>query len=849
MTDTRTIGSTYRLQLGPELTFADVGERIGYFADLGITHLYLSPLLTARQGSTHGYDVADPTIVSQVLGGEAGLRALAEAAHGAGLGLVVDIVPNHLGTGPENPLWELLLAEGRAGEGGRVFDVDWSPPLPAADGKVILPVLGDQYGEVLNRGELRIVDEPAGSRLRYYDHSFPLSPETCEALERAGGAGVINGRPGEPESWVRLHNLLENQHYRLVFWRVGDRLINYRRFFAIDQLAGIKVEDEHVFDATHETILRLVRDGVVDGLRIDHPDGLRDPREYLERLAEKTGGIWNVVEKITHPGELLPESWKTAGTTGYEFTNDVLGLFVDPDAEALFDDLHGEMGGDARSYDEQVVAAKFEKLGSDLYADVQRLARRFWALCQHHIEIRDIDELSCYEVVSRMLVHLPVYRTYVDPTTGDAQEADVEHLRFALAAARENAIAPDRVYVLLANILAGRAGHDPAHLDFLARFQQLSGALTAKGVEDTVFYRHRRLLALNEVGGDPTQFGISVAEFHRRNAVRAARHPAGMLTTATHDTKRGEDVRLRVAALTELGERWAVVLRSWRGRAQAAEVDLPTASLLFQTLVGVWPLAESGRTSDGLRARLREYLEKATREAGERTSWVDPAQDYEERLGRFVETLLRDEAFVAELNDLAAAANEIAMVAGLAQVLLRTMSPGVPDLYQGNELWDDSLVDPDNRRPVDFAQRAEALAGFGDEVDPGLLWKSRHDGRLKLWVLRQALQVRRAHVDYVGVGSGYQPLPVDGVCADHLVVFARTDEVGTAGVIVVAPRLPGRTMGEDLSAPVGPAWEAAITLPEGTWRDALTGRSLTGGQRAASQVLGVFPVALLIRQD
>ena len=841
----REILSTYRLQLSADFGFDLAREQVGYLADLGVTHLYLSPLLQARRGSTHGYDVADPSKVSDELGGEAALLALAAEAHRAGLGLIVDIVPNHLGTGPDNALWELLLAEGKTGEGGRVFDVDWMPPLPTADGKVILPVLGAQYGEALHRGEIQVVmvgDEP---RVRYHDHSFPLSPGSRDAIERAGGVDAINGRAGEPDTFVRLHGLLESQHYRLVWWRVGDGLINYRRFFAIDDLAAVKVEDPHVFDKTHAKILELVAEGIVDGLRIDHPDGLRDPRRYLDRLAERTGGIWTVVEKILHTHEHLPADWKAAGTTGYEFANDVLGLYVDGDAQKAFDELDVEMGGRPDDYDELVLAAKAEKLAGDLAADVQRLARRFWAITQHHVQVRDTDEASCYEVVSRMIARLGVYRTYVDPETGAAGAADVACVREALEAARDGARAPDRLYVLLANVLLGRAGTDPVHLDFLARFQQLSGALTAKGVEDTLFYRYRRLIALNEVGGDPTRFGLTVDEFHRRNAERARRHPAGMLTTDTHDAKRGDDLRLRIAALTEIPDRWTQALRGWRRHADTLGVDPQDASFLFQTMVGIWPSLRD-RSDAEIAGRLQAYMEKACREAQERSSWVDPDEEYEGRVKALVDLVLGDDGFRGEMDGVAGAADEIAMVSGVSQTLLRCLSPGVPDTYQGDELWDDSLVDPDNRRPVDFARRAAALGALTAGADPKTLWDDRHAGTLKLWVLHRALRVRRDRPAFVGVDAGYEPLVVSGMLAEHVVAFARTDAAGAAGIVAIAPRLPGRVMGEHLDAPAGQRWaDTAVGLPDGDWTDALTGRTVSGGTVGLGDVLAELPVAVL----
>jgi (1->4)-alpha-D-glucan 1-alpha-D-glucosylmutase len=868
----RAPSSTYRFQLGPVQGFGVLSDLVDYLADLGVSHLYLSPILTARQGSTHGYDVADPERVAAVLGGEEGLRQLAERARGRGLGLVVDIVPNHVGTGADNPLWERLLAEGQGGGAARFFDVDWNPALPGASGKVLIPVLGKQYGAVLYGGELEVVESGGTHRLRYHDHTFPLSPESREPIGRSTPLEAFVGTPGEPETWQRLHALLEAQHYRLVHWRAGHALINYRRFFAIDELAAVRVEDPQVFDATHAVIVRLVQDGVIDGLRVDHPDGLRDPARYFRRLAEQTGGAWTVAEKITEPEEELPE-WSVAGTTGYEFGNDVLGLFVDPAALDTLQQLHLDFGGDARPYHLQAAAAKREILDADLAADARRVAGRLWALAQAHPEVRDVDELACREVVCRTIQALDVYRTYVDPETAEAQDQDRARITQALGHARElghvgwsagapgRDLAPAELYDFLGDVLSGRAGSSAQHLEVIARFQQLSGAVMAKGVEDTVFYRYNLLAAVNEVGGAPDRLGLDVAAFHERNLERMRRHPSGMLTTATHDTKRGEDVRVRMAAISELAEDWDRAVRHWRelnrphlGRgARGAAPDPATEYLLYQTLVGVWPL--DGQVTDELANRLLAYLVKAAREAGVQTTWTDPDESFEDALGRFVRAILdpaSSQAFLDSVAAFAGRAAEIGLVSSLAQVLLRTTAPGVPDLYQGNELWDDSLVDPDNRRPVDFAARRRALAELGDDPDVAALVRERRDGRLKLWVLTRALHARRDHAGCFGADGEYVPLPVDGPCADRAVAYARVAPDGKDAVLVVAPRLTA-AIGGDRRPPLGEDWTGTtIRLSEQlqgrVWTSLLDPEAAPVAAPAleVGDLLAQVPVALLV---
>lgn len=855
----RPVTATYRLQLSPELDFAAAAGLVDYLADLGVSHLYLSPLLTARRGSTHGYDVADPTSVSAALGGEAGLRALADAAHRRGLGLVVDIVPNHLGTGADTPLWEQLLAEGQHSFADRVFDVDWEPAQPTAAGKVLLPVLGDQYGVVLHAGELELVDTDGVPRVRYHEHSFPLSAQSREAVERSGGVDAFRGTPGQPATFQRLHALLEAQHYRLVDWRIGDAVVNYRRFFAISDLAGVRVEDEVVFDLVHGLVLQLVADGVVDGLRVDHPDGLRDPARYFARLAEETGGVWTVAEKILERDETLPD-WPVAGTTGYDFANDVLGLFVDPAARGGLDALDADMGGDPHPYPAQAAAAKAEVLAADLAADTRRLARRLWALTQEHPEVRDVDERACLAAVTALLVALPVYRTYVDPQTGRPRPEDVAVVERALPAARGRVGRFGFLVDFLADAVLGRVEASPAQRELAARFQQLSGAAMAKGVEDTVFYRHRRLLAVNEVGGDPDGLGLDVAAFHARTAARARRHPAAMVTTATHDTKRGEDTRLRIAALSEMVEDWAAAVRRWHAATapfvtatpRGPAPDPQTQLLCYQTLVGVWP-APSAAAGD-LRERVVAYLRKASREAKQRTSWSDPDHDFEAGVAVFVDALLGDDrasAVRAEIAEVAGRAAAVAVVSGLAQTLLRATVPGVPDTYQGTELWDTSLVDPDNRRPVDVTARAAALAALdAEDPDVAALLAAPGDGRVKLWVLSRALRTRRAHAGCFAAGAGYLPLAVTGARADHVVAFARTGPDDAA--VVVTPRLPGALMRDGLP-PLGEVWDdTAVVVPDHlrgrAWRDALGG---PGHADAAAlplaDLLGVLPVALLTR--
>jgi malto-oligosyltrehalose synthase len=842
-------GATYRVQLHEDFGFAAVADRLDYFADIGVTHLYLSPIMRARSGSTHGYDVVDPTVVSPALGGEKGLRALTAAADARGLGLIVDIVPNHMAASHENPLWEQLLAEGMSTFAGSLFDVDWRPALPTAEGKVILPILAEPYGDTLASGALTLARIDGVYRLRYGDdRTFPLRRETLAVIDAAGGGKAFSGTPGAIGSWTPLHDLLERQHYRLVHFRIGKDVINYRRFFTIDDLIAVRVSVPEVFEHLHATIIDLIADGVIAGLRVDHPDGLHDPERYLQQLRNRTGA-WIVAEKILHPDEQLPD-WPIAGTTGYDFCNDVLGLYVNPDALPELAEIDRMLGG-GRSFEEHAIAGKRTVLEGALTADLERIATRLWAVTQQSPEARDVTLDWCRRVLARTLEHFRVYRTYVDPETGAARNADRVQISAAITRAREvDPHPPAQLWDFLEELLCGDAGSNPACLDVIARFQQLSSAVMAKGTEDTAFYRYRPLLAACEVGGDPARPARTVDDFQQANIVRAERHPAAQLSTATHDTKRGEDTRLRMAALSEVVDAWRSAVEACEEAAVDSPLPAQSRQLVYQTAVGLWPL--EGEPDDALRDRLAEYVVKAEREAGMFSSWTDPDASFEERLRRFAGTVLAGdtapEAFLTVVRRCA----EIAMVSGLAQVVLRTMSPGVPDVYQGTEVWDDALVDPDNRRAVPFASRGTALAEVSGDVAVEDLLANRRDGRIKLLILHRALAARAAHASCVVAGSGYLPLTVTGTWSEHVIGFARVASNGSDALLVVAPRLPGAVMGERAEPPLADVWaDTALKIPgflQGDYRDIFSaGAGQVGDTLGLAAVLSSLPVAVLAR--
>ena len=751
--------STYRVQVGPDFDLPATAGIADYLAALGVTHLYSAPLLQAAPGSVHGYDVVDPSRVNDQLGGEPGRQTLLAALREHQLGFVADIVPNHVGVAVAhaNPAWWDVLRLGQASPYARWFDIDWTR------GRVLLPILADSP-EALK--DLRIED----GELRYFEHRFPIA------------FGTGGGTP------IEVHNL---QHYELASWRRANTEINYRRFFAVSGLAGVRVEDPAVFTAIHREVLRWYADAEVDGIRVDHPDGLYDPAGYLDQLRNTAPDVWLVVEKITESGEELPD-WPVAGTTGYDSLREVCGLFVDPEAEPAFIALDTELAGAATDWPALVHDSKQEVATGLLRAELRRLAR----LCD------DIDDVE--EALSELLADFLVYRSYL-PVGAD-------HLATAAAAAR--ARRPD----LSATFDALLPRLEDPHDELALRFQQASGAVMAKGVEDTAFYRWSRFVALNEVGGDPAQFGVAPAQFHAAAAHRQERWPESMTTLSTHDTKRSEDVRARLAVLAEMPDEWAAAVRHWTVAAPVA--DGAIAHLLWQTVVGAWPID---------RERLHAYLEKAAREANTATNWDDPDADFEAALHAVADRVFDDPVLGPKVADFAARITPDGWSNSLGQRLLQLAGPGVPDVYQGCELWDYSLVDPDNRRPVDFGIRRELLA----RIDGGWTPPVDASGAAKLLVTTRTLRLRR---DRPELFTGYTPIAVEGPAAEHAVVFDR------GGAIAVATRLP-----VGLRAHGG--WgDTALPLPLGEWADLLSGAHWQGGPVRLGPLLATYPVALLARR-
>lgn len=766
---TRTPVSTYRLQLSADFPLAAAAEVCDYLSELGVDWVYLSPLLQAVRGSQHGYDVTDHSRVDAERGGPEGLQRLADAAHRRGLGVLADIVPNHMGVADptQNARWWSVLMLGAGSPDAAWFDIDWD----AGGGRVLIPVLGETIQDAAASGALRV----AGGELRYHDHRYPLAPGSSA--------------PGDDP--VRVH---DRQHYELVDWHRADDDLNYRRFFAVNELAAIRVERAEVFEASHREILRWVRGGLVDGLRVDHPDGLADPGGYLDALAAATGDVYVLVEKILEHGESLPPFWATAGTTGYDALAGLDRVLVDPSGRARLDALDASLRRDGgRPWADLIHDTKRGIADGILHSEVRRLGRE--------LQAAGVSDPARDDAIAELLACLPVYRSYLP--------FGREHLDAALADAKLRRPELDDTLRAVHAVLA-----DPEQ-PAAVRFQQTSGMVMAKGVEDTAFYRVSRLASLTEVGADPAEFSITAADFHERQQSRLAAYPLSMTTLSTHDTKRGEDTRARISVISECPEQWSAFLA--RQRARHALDDGAFENVLWESIVGSWPRE---------REALHGYAEKAAREAGTSTGWAAPDAGFEQRMHALVDAVFDDPEMAADVESMAELLAPAGRSNGLAIKLLQLTGPGVPDLYQGSELWERSLVDPDNRRPVDFAERRALLA----QLDAGLLPPVDDTGSAKLLVVSRALRLRR---DRPELFSRYVPLPALGESAQHVLAVDR------GGAVAVATRLPF-----GLAASGG--WRStALLLPSGPWREQLTGRRVEGGETPVAALLADYPVALL----
>jgi (1->4)-alpha-D-glucan 1-alpha-D-glucosylmutase len=966
----RTPSATYRLQFNQAFTFDQATALVDYLDDLGISDLYASPFLMARPGSVHGYDVTDQTRFNPEIGDEDSFLRLSAALQERKMGLIADVVPNHMCiTHPSNLWWWDVLENGPSSPFARFFDIDWRPPKEELANKVLLPFLGDQYGRVLENQEIQVayvhdqfeviyydnplplapwtwtmILEPAAARLRdkvgaTNDHLAELesittalshltgntetdeakiherarekaivkrrlselmeaSPEAAEAIHAA--LAEINGRRGDPHSFDRLERLLESEAYRLSFWRVAMDEINYRRFFDINELAAIRVEDPEVFSAVHALIFDLVSRGHITGLRVDHPDGLFEPEKYfrylqdaclaLSPLAKSNGkgdrngagrSFYVVAEKILIDNEPLRAAWPIEGTTGYTFLNLANGVFVDHTKAKAFQQLYRRFTGWSQEFDDLVCDSKRLILQVAMSSELNVLARKLDRISEQHRWYRDFTLESLRDALKEVLATFPAYRSYI---RSDQKEVDPEDRRQITIAIREakrrNPAISESVFEFIQNVLLLEhpEGLDDAQRAerqaFALRFQQLSAPVMAKGVEDTAFYRYHPLASLNEVGGNPERFGISVNAFHRRNLVRGGLWPHSMNASSTHDTKRGEDVRARINALSETPSEWYRAIRRWREmnrrwKTKVGELTAPDSNeeyLLYQTLLGSWPLLPmNAEQHAAYLQRIQAYMEKAVHEAKLHSSWVSPNAEYEQAVRHFIAQVLDlspDNPFLEDFRQFQAPFAQAGMWNSLSQLVLKIASPGVPDFYQGNELWSLHLVDPDNRQPVDFDRRRKILAKLREkeDTDPAALMdrlmSSPCDGAIKLFVTHRALRFRKDHPELFAAGS-YTPLAAAGSRSNHVVAFARQWNGQT--VIALVGRLFLRIRNSH-PAPTGDVWgNTAILLPKriksASFQDVFTGQKLTAEEHegeAALSLAKVFahcPVALLFAEN
>jgi (1->4)-alpha-D-glucan 1-alpha-D-glucosylmutase len=963
---------TYRLQLNASFAFEDARQVLDYLARLGVSDCYTSPYFTARPGSSHGYDVADHNAINPELGGAAGFARFVEALDALGMGHVVDVVPNHMGIDARgNAWWRDVLENGSCSPWARFFDIDWFPAKVDLADRVLLPILGDQYGSVLLRGELSLAFEDGQLVLRYFDHRLPVNPRQAPRVYRHGLASLkadlgeehpdlmeflsiltalhnlpaytdrdpdsiavrrrekevarrrlarlvetsarvrahvdramlaFNGEPGRPESFDALHELLESQPYRLAYWRTAAHEINYRRFFDNNDLAGLRVEDAAVFEATHALLFELMRAGHALCLRIDHPDGLYDPASYFDMVQALARRAWAgadldddrptyvVAEKILSAGERLPARWAVHGTTGYDFLNDVNGLFVQPSSARRLRRLYARLTGRQEPFDDAVYTSKRLIMETALASELTVLTHAVDRIAESNRDTRDFTMNSLRDALTEVVACFPVYRTYVTEAGWTRRDREIIEEAVARARRRNPALEPS-VFAFLRDVLAPAGAErredrapfeDRAtawRLQVAMRFQQYTAPVQAKGVEDTAFYRYNALLSLNEVGGDPARVGRSSAEFHESNRRRLDEWPYGLLATSTHDTKLGEDVRTRLDVLSELVDEWGREVSRWmrlnRGNRRLVDgepaPDRNDEYRFYQVLVGIWPPGHAEPVAPPhLVARVRDYMIKAIREAKLHTSWINDNQAYDEATAAFVEQTLAGPTSGRFLTALLPFARRVAAIGAgnsLAQTALKLCSPGVPDLYQGSELWDLSLVDPDNRRAVDFARRRELLEsleplldarGAARAAEVGDLLKAWPDGRIKLYVTASGLRARRRDPELFLAGT-YTPLETETVPGADAVAFAR--QLDDRAIVVVAPRLWAGIAKPDRPFPLdADAWTISrVLLPPAlagrAFRNLLTGERLEPARKPdeawlfLARVFATLPVAILEAVD
>jgi (1->4)-alpha-D-glucan 1-alpha-D-glucosylmutase len=979
--DARAPVSTYRVQMHKDFTFRDAQGIVGYLKKLGISDFYSSPIFEARPGSMHGYDVTRHDRLNPELGGDEGFLSFSAELQRQGLGLLLDIVPNHMGVGNDSVWWQDVLENGHASQYSEYFDIDWKPLKPALRNKLLLPILGNQYGTELENKHIQVSIENGRPRVHYYDHTMPVAPRTVHLMfdEFDGGPNplpqffrdllqqidqlpphettneelreqrrqqlahllpqlqdalrspemepivqqaieAINGVEGDPHSFDRLHLLLDAQPYRLASWRTSAEEINYRRFFDVNDLVGLRMENPQVFAATHCLIREMLANHRVTGLRIDHCDGMFNPRQYLIRLqllylASQCGGetprqetaangiersildpvrgydwsrsqgpLYTVVEKILEPREYLPPEWPVRGTSGYDFVYLANGIFIQSANEKRFNVLYAQVLGHTVDPDEIIYRSKLQVMQTALASEVYTLTNLLSRIAAANRKARDFTDNILETVLRETIAAFPVYRTYIDDR-GEYGERDVAFLRFAVARAKR--LNPDidssafdflrETLLLESSSPSAKQKPDAQMLYFALKFQQLTGPVMAKGVEDTAFYSYTRFLSSNEVGGSAKSFGISLDTLHQSNEERVNHSPDTMLTTSTHDTKRSEDVRNRLNVLSEMPQAWSSSVHRWqrmnakfKQKMEDGRIapDNNEEYLLYQTILGAWPWQmETRQDREHYVERIRQYASKALSEAKVNLSWINPDPQYMNAVHEFITAILmpgargKESPFVASLSSLLPQLQLFGAVNSLAQVVLKIAVPGIPDFYQGNELWELNLVDPDNRRPVDYRQRSvylDALHELSEREGPGAVCRevlsNLADGRSKLWTTQRALQLRAREHAIFRHGE-YTALEVAGNHQENAIAFLRRDANTGRSVLAVVPRFSYTLMRGKPELPLGTAWgddQLRVPVPAGTrYTNVFTGEAVSVPEQQVlplSGILSTFPVALLVSE-
>ena len=810
--------ATYRFQFNEHFRLADALALVPYLHELGISHIYASPLFKAAPHSVHGYDVCDFSQLNPELGTEADLEKLVQELREKKMGLVLDIVPNHMGiASPENLWWQDVLKNGRASQFANHFDINWESSDEKLRGKILVPILGDDYEKILERNELKIEKENGEFVLRYYESKFPLAPNS---IPQNCSVEQFNS------NHVALDELIKRQNYLLVFWREGDFKLNYRRFFAVSTLAALRIEDEKVFNDVHALLHRWIERGWLDGLRVDHPDGLRDPENYLLHLRAIAPHLWIVVEKILQPKEQLPTSWPVQGTTGYDFLNQVNGLFIDSSNEKNLTDFYSEFTGEPADSTKIAEEKKKLVLKTLFTTEINRLVEMLVQIAARHPAYKNFSRDQFREALIEFAASFPIYRTYIRAAENFVSAADFHFVNQAAAKAKKLRadLSPELFNFLSSLLLLFFRGE--LKNEFVARFQQLTSPAMAKGVEDTTFFCLNHFASVNEVGGDPGKFGVSANEFHEFCVGLQTHWPHSMLCSSTHDTKKSEDVRARMNLLSEIPGEWRETVLRWsKMNERHRQNNFPDRNmeyLFYQTLVGTWPISNE---------RILAFMEKASCEAKQHTDWNERNPEYDSALKIFVTAALNDETFKNDLEKFVAPLAEAAQINSLAQTLLKLTAPGVPDIYQGCELLDFSLVDPDNRRPIDFEIRKQLLAEVKN-LSVEEIWNRRDEGIPKLWLIQKTLNLR-AQIDTFSA-LDYQPIFASGEKAGHIVAFLRGEKIAT---IV-----------ERFSTQLEKKWaDTTLELPVGIWRNEFTGDFFEGILRL-EQFFEKFPVALLVRK-